>query len=54
MVPDLDETRLRMIWQHHVRPLLEEHFAGQAAKWQLMTSINSSMAVRVVKLAGSE
>jgi 5-methylcytosine-specific restriction protein B len=29
MVPDLDEKRLRMIWQHHVRPLLEEQFAGQ-------------------------
>jgi 5-methylcytosine-specific restriction protein B len=35
MVPDLDEARLRMVWQHHVRPLLEEHFAGQAEK--LMT-----------------
>jgi hypothetical protein len=32
MVPDLDEARLRIIWQHHVRPLLEEHFAGQAAR----------------------
>jgi MoxR-like ATPase/uncharacterized protein (DUF2461 family) len=32
MTPDLDEVRLRMIWQHHVRPLLEEHFAGQPAK----------------------
>jgi hypothetical protein len=29
MVPDLDEDRLRMVWRHHVRPLLEEHFAGQ-------------------------
>jgi hypothetical protein len=32
MVPDLDETRLRMVWQHHVRPLLEEHFAGQPGR----------------------
>src|SRR6185312_8759157 len=32
MVPDLDEARLRIIWQHHVRPLLEEHFAGQAGR----------------------
>jgi hypothetical protein len=32
MAPVLDEGRLRMIWQHHVRPLLEEHFAGQSAK----------------------
>jgi len=29
MVPNLDDGRLRMMWQHHVRPLLEEHFAGQ-------------------------
>jgi MoxR-like ATPase/uncharacterized protein (DUF2461 family) len=32
MVPEFDEARLRIIWQHHVRPLLEEHFAGQAAR----------------------
>jgi 5-methylcytosine-specific restriction protein B len=32
MVPDLDEARLRIIWQHHVRPLLEEHFAGQPGR----------------------
>ncbi|HEY7425709.1 MAG TPA: DUF2461 family protein [Gemmataceae bacterium] len=32
MVPDLDEVRLHMIWQHHVRPLLEEHFAAQPSK----------------------
>lgn len=32
MVPDLDEARLRIIWQHHVRPLLEEHFAAQPAR----------------------
>jgi hypothetical protein len=32
LVPDLDEARLRMIWQHHVRPLLEEHLAGQPAR----------------------
>jgi hypothetical protein len=32
MVPDLDEARLRIVWQHHVRPLLEEHFAGQPAR----------------------
>jgi MoxR-like ATPase len=28
MVPDLDETRLRVVWEHHVRPLLTEYFAG--------------------------
>jgi 5-methylcytosine-specific restriction protein B len=32
MVHDLDETRLRMVWQHHVRPLLEEHLAGQPGR----------------------
>jgi uncharacterized protein (DUF2461 family) len=32
MVSDLDEARLRMVWQHHVRPLLEEHFAGQPGR----------------------
>jgi 5-methylcytosine-specific restriction endonuclease McrBC GTP-binding regulatory subunit McrB len=32
MVPDLDEARLRIVWQHHVRPLLEEHFAGQPGR----------------------
>jgi uncharacterized protein (DUF2461 family) len=29
MVRDLDEQRLRVVWQHHVRPLLHEHFAGR-------------------------
>src|SRR5262249_20724559 len=29
MVPDLDEARLKVVWQHHVWPLLEEYFAGQ-------------------------
>jgi MoxR-like ATPase len=28
MVPDLDAGRLRVVWEHHVRPLLEEYFAG--------------------------
>ena len=27
MVPDLDAGRLRLVWEHHVRPLLEEYFA---------------------------
>lgn len=29
MVEDLDAARLRVVWDHHVRPLLEEYFAGQ-------------------------
>jgi hypothetical protein len=28
MVPDLTERRLRVIWDHHVRPVLEEYFAA--------------------------
>jgi len=32
MVPGLDEGRLRMVWQHHLRPLLDDHFAGQPGR----------------------
>jgi 5-methylcytosine-specific restriction protein B len=32
MVPDLDEARLRVVWEHHVRPLLEEYFAGHTGQ----------------------
>ena len=28
MVPDLDPSRLRVVWDHHVQPLLEEYFHG--------------------------
>ena len=38
MVPDLDEARLRVVWQHHVKPLLDEHFAshpGRAAGYDV-------------------
>jgi hypothetical protein len=38
MVPELDEARLRVVWQHHVRPLLEEYFTGhpeRAAAYEL-------------------
>jgi uncharacterized protein (DUF2461 family) len=28
MVPGLDRDRLRVIWDHHVRPVLEEYFAA--------------------------
>jgi hypothetical protein len=31
-VPDLDEARLLIVWQHHVRPLLGEHFVGQPGR----------------------
>ncbi len=32
MVADLDEARLRLIWQHHVLPILAEHFAAQPGR----------------------
>ena len=32
MAPDLDEPRLRLMWRHHVRPLLDEYFAGQPGR----------------------
>jgi hypothetical protein len=32
MVAGLDEAKLRMIWQHQVRPILEEYFAGQPGR----------------------
>jgi hypothetical protein len=32
MVPDLDEARLGAVWQHHVLPLLAEHFHGHSAR----------------------
>ena len=32
MVPALDEPRLRVIWEHHVTPLLDEYFAGHPAR----------------------
>jgi hypothetical protein len=32
MVPELDQARLEVVWQHHVQPLLEEYFAGQLVR----------------------
>jgi hypothetical protein len=32
MVEGLDDERLRMIWRHHVRPLVEDHFAAAPAR----------------------
>jgi MoxR-like ATPase len=32
MVPDLDEGRLRVVWEHQVGPLLDEYFAGRPGK----------------------
>src|SRR5262249_28448520 len=32
MVPELDEARLEVLWEHHVLPLLAEYFAGQPGR----------------------
>jgi hypothetical protein len=32
MVPNLDETRLRIVWKHHIMPLLDEYLAGQPSR----------------------
>jgi uncharacterized protein (DUF2461 family) len=32
MAPGLDEARLRVVWQHHVKPLLDEHFAAHPGR----------------------
>ncbi|HEY1376618.1 MAG TPA: DUF2461 family protein [Gemmataceae bacterium] len=32
MVPDLDADKLAAVWEHHVRPLLDEYFAGQPGR----------------------
>ena len=44
MVPGLDEARLRVVWQHHVKPLLDEHFAahpGRAAGYDIDRLLDS-------------
>ena len=55
MVPHLDEGRLRMVWHHHIRPLLEEVFAGQpgraAAFDSLLDGPRPSRATRAEILA---
>jgi hypothetical protein len=43
MVPDLDADRLRVVWEHHVRPLLGEYFPGhpeRAAAFDLDRLLN--------------
>jgi hypothetical protein len=32
MVPELDEGRLRVVWEHHIQPLLVDYFSGQSDK----------------------
>src|SRR5205085_1943191 len=45
LVRDLDEARLQVVWEHHVRPLLEEYFGGQpgrAAVYELERLLHGS------------
>lgn len=39
MVPDLDEGRLRLLWQHHVVPLLHEICAGQPGRAEALAGM---------------
>jgi hypothetical protein len=32
MVPGLDRERLRTVWDHHVRPVLEGYFTAHAQR----------------------
>ncbi|MFO0879019.1 MAG: DUF2461 family protein [Gemmataceae bacterium] len=43
MVPDLDEERLRAIWKHHVRPMLDEQLAGQPGRVAALESLVESL-----------
>jgi len=31
-VPELDDAKLRVVWEHHVAPLLAEYFAAHPAR----------------------
>jgi len=39
MVPGLDESRLRMIWRHHIDPLLDDLFAGQPGRAAALSAL---------------
>ena len=54
MAPDMDEPRLRLIWQHHVRPLLDEYFAASPEGRRLTIWIRCSTADRVVPMTRSD
>jgi DNA polymerase III delta prime subunit len=49
MVEGLDEAKLRMIWQHHVRPVIDELHAaqpGRAAAYDAILETNKARGVR--------
>jgi hypothetical protein len=39
MVPALDEARLQLIWTHHIRPLLDELYAGRPERAAALDSL---------------
>jgi uncharacterized protein (DUF2461 family) len=39
MVPALDEARLHLIWTHHIRPLLDELYAGRPERAAALDSL---------------
>lgn len=47
MVEGLDEHKLGVIWQHHVRPALEEALAGQAGRIAWYDQLLEAMCLRV-------
>jgi MoxR-like ATPase len=56
MVADLDEERLRVVWEHHVLPLLEEHFAarpGHLCDYELDTFLGNASPRRCRRHAGA-
>src|SRR5262249_19208868 len=49
MVPDLTRERLRVVWDHHVRPVLEEFFAAHP---QRLGGYDLDVLMGVKKAAG--
>jgi 5-methylcytosine-specific restriction enzyme B len=51
MVPGLDRERLRVVWDHHVRPVLEEYFAAhpqRLAGYDLDVLLRTKRVSRVI------
>jgi 5-methylcytosine-specific restriction enzyme B len=54
MVPGLDEARLRMVWRHHIRPLLDEHFSGQPGRSAAYDQLLETDSARAGARSGNE
>ena len=55
MVPDLTAEKLRVVWEHHVLPQLDELFAGQpgrTAAYELDRLLNGRKRKPVVTKEG--